>query len=94
MDTTPDPLADAVLEPFEEEHAERKRREAEEAQRRSDRVTPRIERQGRKGTRVMVRSEPNDADGHAVTVRFTPTEWEMVRRTVLAEHGLQPRGDQ
>ncbi|AWY05312.1 hypothetical protein QDA01_gp48 [Microbacterium phage Cinna] len=94
MDTTPDPLADAVLEPFEEEHAERKRREAEEAERRALRVIPRIEEQGRKRTRVLVRSEPNDSDGHSVTVRFTPTEWETVRRTVLAEHGLQPRGDQ
>ncbi|QHB37191.1 hypothetical protein QDA03_gp50 [Microbacterium phage Terij] len=92
--TEPDPLDDAVLEPFEEEHAERKRREAEEAERRASGVVPRIEVQGRKGTRVLVRSEPNDRDGHAVTVRFTPAEWEITRRTILAEHGLQPRGDQ
>lgn len=92
MDT--DPLDDAVLEPFEAEHAERKRREAEEAERRATGVVPRIERQTRKGTRVLVRSEPTDADGHAVTVRFTPEEWEITRRTILAEHGLQPKDDQ
>ncbi|QDH93113.1 hypothetical protein QDA02_gp52 [Microbacterium phage Margaery] len=90
----PDPLDDAVLEPFEEEHAARKRREAEEAERRQTGTVPRIERQTRKGTRVLVRSEPADSEGHAVTVRFTPEEWEIARRTILAEHGLQPRDDQ
>lgn len=87
-------MDDDVLSPFEKEQAERKRRAVEEANRRSEQVVPRIEQQGRKRTRVMVRSEPIDADGHSVTVRFTDAEWEVVRRTVLADHGLQPRGDQ
>lgn len=75
-------MDDDVLEPFEDEHAERRRIEQG--------TVPRVERQGRKGTLVLVRSQPNDGDGHAVTVRFSDAEWATIRRTVLAEHELRP----
>jgi hypothetical protein len=85
-------MDDDVLEAFEEEHAERKRLAAEEAERRriEQGTVPRIERQGRKGTLVLVRSQPNDGDGHAVTVRFSDAEWATIRRAILAEHELRP----
>lgn len=84
-------MDDDVLEPFEAEHAERKRRAAEERARQqiARGTVPRIERQGKAATVVLVRSVPNDDDGHAVTVRFTPAEWATVKREVLAEHDLE-----
>lgn len=83
-------MDDDVLAPFEEEHAERKRRAAEERARQeiARGTVPRIERQGKKSTVVLVRSVPNDDDGHAVTVRFTPAEWATIKREILAEHDL------
>ena len=38
---------------------------------------------------TLFRSEHNPLH-RAVTVKFTPEEWHLIRRTVLAEYGLMP----
>lgn len=99
IERTPD---DDVLEPFEEDQAERRAaaareraRLAEEERLRAERIAPRIERARRVGgapALVLVRSDP--IEGRSTTVWFTDEEWTLIRLRVLGEHGLIPLEEQ